>query len=234
VYLLSVSRQIRPMSENLVAQAQAVAYALTLFVLPGRLSVEHDFAPGGSIFAWPAFGSLLVIAALAAVACVRRHPLVAFGLLWFFVQLLPTNSVLARYDVLSERNLYLAAPGLFLATASSWSSCLAWLTAQMPRPAARVSQASSYVVPCVLVLLLAVATVDRNAVYASPVRFWADAVRKAPSKARPHVNLGYAYYLAGDFAHAIPEFRRALAIDRDDPVAQANLLAVWKLGETDR
>ena len=149
----------------------------------------------------------------------RRNPIVAFGLFWFLIQLLPTNSVLPRYDLLSERNLYLAAPGLFLALASSWS---------------RVPSASAYVLPCVLVPLLAVATVNRNAVYASPVRFWADAVRKAPSKARPHVNLGYAYYLAGDFDNAIPEFRRALAIDRDDPVAQANLLAVWKLQETNR
>jgi tetratricopeptide (TPR) repeat protein len=236
VYLFSVSRQIRPMSENLIAQVQAVAYALTLFALPGRLSIEHDLAPAGSLFAWPAFGSLLLIAVLAAVAlaCVRRNPIVAFGLFWFLIQLLPTNSVLPRYALLSERNLYLAAPGLFVAVASSWLACVAWLRESMPRPAARVSQASAYVLPCVLVPLLAVATVDRNALYASRVRFWADAVRKAPSKARPHVNLGYAYYLAGDFDKAIPEFRRALAIDRDDPVAQANLLAVWKLKAADR
>ncbi|MFA5909223.1 MAG: tetratricopeptide repeat protein [Vicinamibacterales bacterium] len=235
VYLLSVSRHIRPISENLIAQVHAVAYALTLFVLPGRLSIEHNFAPAGSLFVWPAFGSLLLIAALVAVAvaCVRKHPIVAFGLFWFLLQLLPTNSVLARYDLLSERNLYLAAPGLFFAIASSWSACIAWVMESMPRPAARVSQASAYVLPFVLVPLLAMATVDRNAVYASPVRFWADAVRKAPSKARPHVNLGYAYYLAGDFDKAISEFRRALAIDRDDPVAQANLLAVWKLKETE-
>jgi Flp pilus assembly protein TadD len=73
-----------------------------------------------------------------------------------------------------------------------------------------------------------VTTVARNAVYATPIAFWSDATRKSPAKARPHVNLSHAYYVAGDFDRAIAEARMALAIDRNNPVAQANLLAAWR------
>ena len=221
VYLFDVSRRIRPMAANLLAQIDVVAYALSLFVVPGRLSVEHDL--GGAAFAWPAPGSVLLIAGLLAlaIACLRRAPLAAFGLLWFFLQILPTNSVLARYDALSERNLYLAAPGLFLAVASLAS-------ARLPaRGGAFVARGISVGV----LALLAMATVDRNALYATSVEFWADAARKAPAKARPHVNLGCAYYADGDFDRAMAEFRRALALDREDPVAQADLLAAWHMKE---
>ena len=224
VYLFHVSREIRPMAANLLMQVDVVAYALSLFVVPGRLSIEHDL--GGPALAWPAAGSILLIVSLLtlAAACRRRSPVAAFGLLWFFLQILPTNSVLARYDLLSERNLYLAAPGLFLAVASLAAASLPARTGRF------VARGGSVAV----VALLAVATIDRNALYATSVEFWADASRKAPSKARPHVNLGYAYYAAGDFDSAIVEFRRALALDRDDPVAQADLLAAWHLTQRRR
>ncbi len=216
-YLARASFEIRPWYENLLTQINAVAYALTLFALPGRLAFDHDLPIARSIFAWPTPLALLVLAGLIAiaVALLRPHTLVAFGVSWFFLQLLPTNSVLPRYDVLSERNLYLAAPGISLALIAAWS-----VLAESVKPAR--------LLPFALVPLLAVATIARNTVYATPLAFWADAARKSPAKARPHANLGYAYYMEGDFDRAILEFRAALAIDRDDPIAQANLLATWR------
>ncbi len=73
------------------------------------------------------------------------------------------------------------------------------------------------------------ATVSRNALYADPVAFWSDAVGKSPRKARPHTNLGHAWFVAGDLDRAIREFRLALALDPLDQVAQRNLLEAWKL-----
>ena len=76
-------------------------------------------------------------------------------------------------------------------------------------------------------LLLAGITIDRNRLYADPVTFWEDTVRKSPRKARPHTNYGYALYRAGQTDRAIREFRAALAIDPDDPDAQRNLRRAW-------
>jgi hypothetical protein len=231
VYLLDTSLGIRPLSENLLTQVNVVAYALSLFVLPGRLSIEHDIPLAHSMLVWPTSGALLLLAGLiaSAVFLLRSSPLASFGLFWFFLQLLPTSSVLPRYDLLSERNLYLPAPGLFLALVSLWVACLSRVR-QSTRASQwrRIGAGAMRIVPVALVPVLVAMTIARNDLYADPVAFWSDAVQKAPAKARPHVNLGHAYYVSDNFDGAIAECRIALAIDRDDVYAQATLRAAWR------
>ena len=53
-------------------------------------------------------------------------------------------------------------------------------------------------------------------------------MNKSPAKARPHVNLGHAYVLAGDLLRATNQFRIALVLDPGNPAAQKNLRATWE------
>ena len=71
-----------------------------------------------------------------------------------------------------------------------------------------------------LVLSLILSTISRNRIYRDQLSFWTDATRKSPRKPRAHNNLGYAYYLRGNFARAIEEFRFALSLDHDYQDAQ--------------
>ncbi len=229
--------RIRPLDDNLLAQVKVVAYALTLFVAPGRLNFDHEFPSfGHSFFAWPtpiAIAALIGLMA-AAAARARTHPLFAFGIFWFFLQLMPTNSVLPRDDLLSERNLYLPAAGLFLAVASAWCALVGWLAASSrDRRVNRASNAAR-VLPFALAIVLVVATFARNSIYSDPIALWSDAVQKSPTKARPHINLGHAYYLTGDLDRATEQFRIGLALDPDNPIAQANLRAIWDLSSRTR
>jgi tetratricopeptide (TPR) repeat protein len=209
--LLTHSLGMRSVADNLLTQANVVAFALSLFVMPQHLNFDHDFAPYQAL---PTAMALVLLIGLLATAITqaRRRPLLAFGILWFFLQILPTNSILAREDLLSERNLYLAAPGLFLAVVSLCASASRRLR----------------LLPWAIVALLVVATVSRNALYADPLQLWSDAVRKSPDKARPHVSLGYALYDAGEYDRAVDELRRALTIDRGNPHAQEKLRAAWE------
>ena len=52
---------------------------------------------------------------MLGAASIRSRPWIAFGVLWFFLQLAPTNSLVPRVDVANDRQLYLAGWGLFLA-----------------------------------------------------------------------------------------------------------------------
>ena len=139
-----------------------------------------------------------------------------------------------RYDVLSERNLYLPSLGMYLSAVVGVAvlrrRTAAWLDRR--RPATASSRApDALALPtfaAMLVVGLAAATVARNRLYADPVLFWSDAVRKSPDKARPHTNLGHAWFEAGQIDRALDEFRAALALDPFDPVAQRNLLEAWK------
>ena len=169
----------------------------------------------------------------AAVVLARRAPLFSFGILWFLLHLLPTNSILARYDLLSERNLYLPSIGLYLAAAAAASGFMRWLSARLGTGnvggswVPRCGRVVAWSTLAALVVGLVGTTVSRNAVYADPVTFWSDAVGKSPRKARPHTNLGYAWFVAGDVDRAIEQFRMALALDPLDAVAQHDLLEAW-------
>ena len=59
----------------------------------------------------------VLLGALVAlgVANLRARPWITFGVLWFFLQLAPTNSIVPRLDVANDRQLYLASWGLFFA-----------------------------------------------------------------------------------------------------------------------
>ena len=51
--------------------------------------------------------------------------------------------------------------------------------------------------------LLAVGAYSRNRVWTDEVDLWTDSVQKSPRKARPYVNLGFAYLNSGDYDKAL-------------------------------
>ena len=230
-FLLDQALSTRPFYEHFVSQLNVIAYAATLVVTPSRMNVDHDFPHYTSLLAWPAPLSLALILGLIALAIgrARAQPLLAFGILWFFLQLLATNSVLQRADLLSERNLYLPAAGLFLALSSAWFALAKYIVDRVSEPRGPVRLGLG-ALPIVVVAVFLSATGARNAIYSDPVVFWTDAVNKSPAKPRPHVNLGQAYVFAGDLPRATDQFRTALALDPDNPAAQKGLRAAWERG----
>ena len=226
-YLADFSLRIRPIFDNVLSQVHAVAYALLLFIAPWKQSFDHDLPVVHSVFQWPLLLDLMLLCGLIVVALVamRRLPLVAFGIGWFFLQLLPTNSVIPRNDLLSERNVYLPSVGLFIAVVMVGQGFFTWFfrdTSSMPW--VRTGFRS---IGLAWVLALCLLTVQRNALYQDPVLLWSDTVHKSPQKARPHNNLGHAYALQGDWTHAIEEFRVALTLKPDYWLAQENLRAAY-------
>lgn len=153
----------------------------------------------------------LAIAALLALLLAQRRarPWLAFGGLWYGLQLLPTNSLLPRFDLANDRHLYLALVGPALVVAVVLAGCR-W------RHAARALLVA-------LVLALATATVTRNRDYRSELALWQATVAASPAKARPRVNLGVARQHAGDLAGAERAYRCALALAPGHRQAAINL-----------
>ncbi|HEX9154588.1 MAG TPA: tetratricopeptide repeat protein, partial [Nitrospira sp.] len=220
--LAEFSFTIRPLWDHLLSELHAAAYALLLLFSPWNQNFDHDLPVFHSPTQWPFPLDLLLLSAVAAgiFFSARRLPLVAFGLSWFFLQLLPT-SLIPRNDFLSERNLYLPAIGLLLAIVALGSHLFQWLLTIVWRPA--LVRFGSSVLATGLIAALCFFTYQRNLLYQDRVLLWSDAVRKSPNKARPHNNLGYAYALRDDWDHAIEEFRTAARLDPDFIIAQQNL-----------
>ena len=133
----------------------------------------------------------------------------SLGIVWYFVQLSATNSVVPRLDVANDRQLYLALAG------PAWMSgaALGSVDSRSLRAAACVSVFAA----------LAAATVMRNGDYRTETSFWESAARVSPGKARVWNNLGYARQSSGDIPGARQAYERALQLDPDHIKARINL-----------
>ncbi len=203
------SLETRGMLANLVTQTEGLHYLVTRPLFGLRLNIDpHLVAPTGlsTDLLWKAMPHGLAL--LIAVWQWRRRPWLGVGIAWFYLHLAPTNSLLARYDIANDRQLYLAmiGPAFILAVLMQR---LAW-PLRVPALIA-------------LVVTLGLATHARNADYRDEISLWSVTTRDAPDKARPWNNLGYAYQLAGRRDEAIAAYRRALALDPTYEKPKANL-----------
>jgi protein O-mannosyl-transferase len=213
-HLLDVSVSARGIGDNLLTQVNAIGYLAGQLVIPWRMNVDPDL-PVLSGMTLPLFLQLTAIVAIivAGFRNLRRHAWLAFAVLWFFLHLLPTNSLLPRLDVANDRQLYLAAIGLFYAAGLGVESLLGRFRRKWVVGAATAAA----------LLVLGFATVQRNQVFATAVEFWEDALMKSPRKARVANNLGFAYQQAGRLAEAKLAYQQAIEIDPEYWRARINL-----------
>jgi len=182
--------------EYLRTQPEVILYYLRLAALPNRLCFDYGWPVADNL--WRIAGSTLALSAIfaAVVYAWTRTPGLGFLGTAFFLILAPTSSILPIKDLAVEHRMYLPLTCLTVFAALGVFYGLCRLLARRGAPAQRVAllYAAGMVV---LALPLAVATSQRNLVYADQVTFWEDAAAKAPHNWRTHSNLS-AYYLRVD------------------------------------
>jgi tetratricopeptide (TPR) repeat protein len=214
--LLEACFDIRGVAANLLTQVHGIVYLLSRLAMPHALNIDPDL-PVFSGWSPTLIAEALFLAAVlaAGILGLKKRSLAGFGICWFFLHLIPTNSFIPRLDLANERQLYLASWGLFLAVATGADLL------RVKWGARRVAAAAA-----VLVIALGMLTVSRNAAYRNEVSLWEDTVRKSPWKARGWNNLGYAYQQAGRFRDAESAYLRALRVDPGYALARGNLRGV--------
>jgi hypothetical protein len=214
-YLVRTSLQTHAPLENLVVQSQGVTWLVEQLLRWDLLNADPMLQP---VTTWtlPVLlqAAVLLTAVLVGLLSLRRWPAVAFGLLWFFLWLAPTNSLLARLDVANDRQLYCALLGP------------AWL---LGHGVARL-QRQAWIAVLLLAVLLALGSASRNRVYATEVTFWEDVVAKSPHNIRAWNNLGMAEAVACHADAAKLAFGEALHRNSRDLQADINL-ALLERGE---
>lgn len=216
LYLYGLTK--RSVADNSLSQINGVTYLLSRLLFAHRLNIDPDLPV---LIKWSpvlaAEAALLASLLAIGVLTVRRRPRLGFGLLWVFLQLLPTNSLIPRLDIANERHLYLAAWGLFLPLGEALGT--AWRAEPGGMKGTRVAVATALVAAALL-------TVVRNHDYRSEVALWERTALLSPGKPRVHNNLGYAYQLAGEPEKAARAYAKALRLDPEFPKARANLAAL--------
>jgi Tfp pilus assembly protein PilF len=209
--------------QRILTELRVVIFYISLLIWPhpARLNLDHDFAlsdslidPLTTLFS----GAIIFVVLVAAIIIARREPLLSFGILWFFGNLVIESSVIGLELVFEHRN-YL--PSMFLVAA------IVALVFRYLRP---IWLGAACL--CVVGTLFTVWTFDRNRVWADEVTLYQDTVDKSPQKARPHNNLGAALSRRGRLPEAVAHFQAALKINPNYADAHYNLgLALARQGK---
>jgi len=220
------SRREFTMKERLLTQPRIVTFHVSqLFVpLPSRLALRHEIEKSVSWAAPPTtILSILFLgtSVFTGFALRRRAPLICFGILWFFSNLLVESSFLPL-EMIYEHRVYLPSVGLFLALAQAADALL--------RRWPQFSRRNLHYAFGFLILCSAVLSFVRNRVWLDEISLWSDNVRKYPASFRAWNNLGTAYVKSGQVSLAEDAFRRALDRQPEYPPARINLAILCKDG----
>ena len=130
----------------------------------------------------------------------------------------PTSSILPIADPIAERRLYLGMLGLLLILVGFLSRL-------------KLRNRNALPLACAAALLIAaVATHARAAVWSDPVALWQDTVQESPAKFRDHFQLANAYMDAGRCSDSVVEFQKTAGLDPHiTPNWRYNLLIDWGL-----
>ncbi|UCD28571.1 MAG: tetratricopeptide repeat protein [Planctomycetota bacterium] len=218
--------QIRPWGHQLIwgpwvhflteSRAFVHYWKLLILPLPQWSCVDHDFELSRSlldryaIIAIVFHGFLLLAAVFAAL---RRYPLAAAGIFWFYITLIPYIA-LPQVELLVEYKTYLPSIGLFLILAEVFRGLQH-----------RIPPVATTVMIVAMAAVLLTTTVRRNVIYQSAFNFWSDVLEKYPNHHRPNDSLGIVLYKQGKINEAIAHYRKALQIAPNYPEALNNLAA---------
>jgi len=198
-----------------LTQLRVIITYMRLIIAPVNQNFDYDYTIYNSFFDLPVVLSFLFHISLIGLAIYlyRRSEssdtrVISFGIVWFFITLMPTSSFVPVRDVIFEHRLYLPAIGMILSLVVAGKKILS-LTSVRYR-----TLVSAILIASVL-SSLAIATYKRNYVWSSKITLLQDVVSKSPNKTRAHTALGDAFSAKGLYREAVDEYLKALNL-RDD------------------
>ena len=203
------------LGERLLTQGRVLMsyMGLVIYPLPSRLNLLHHIpysrsllSPVSTLYAMAVVVVLLILAALLA----RKHRIVSFGILWFFIHLAIESSVIPL-EMMFEHRLYLPVFGV------------AVIVSVLLTPLVFRTRTRAIMVSTLIILGLGAGTYLRNFTWQDRITLWSDVVSKSPESPRAHNNLGLALAADGQPEAAIRHYTRALVLNPIDSEIFNNL-----------
>lgn len=193
-----------------------IAYYIKLILLPVNLNATYEIKQSLSFIDVRVLSAIAVL--LFSLACslylyYKKYHLVAFGIYWFFIALLPMSNIFRMSDPVAERYLYLPSIGICLVM----GYCLS-------KGFDKRSKHLFIIMIIISLLFYSALIIKRNTVWRDDFSLWSDAVKKAPSKVMAHFNLALAAEEKGRYEIAANEFSKALNLMPTDYKAKAGLI----------
>lgn len=200
---------------------------LKLSIFPISLSADYNLTPIKSITS-PIFiiSTVISLFLLATVFLTKKRQIdISFGMLFFFITLMPVYNLIPLSNPFAERYLYLPMVGLAIVALSITS---------MPTFYIRM-HSSNYrgilkVILLIVIFIFISLTVQRNGAWENGYTLWSDTLKKSPNSARAHYGMGLSYdskYMLND---AIREYKESIRLVPSNPDSLSALgLAYYKM-----
>ncbi|HJZ24228.1 MAG TPA: tetratricopeptide repeat protein [Candidatus Babeliales bacterium] len=233
----SVTAKIDTLS-FMLSQFKVIVHYISIFFWPFNMSVEYDWKLVHGFFDIDCLLPLLALGVLGY--CIgyllkqNKVSLFCFGILWFFVCILPRSTIIPSPELLVDYKTYLASYGLFLVFASAIVYSLVWIAKRFLQNMLYKKIFYAFTV-LVIVLGFGLLTLKRNTVWSSDIIFWENIICNAPQKARAYNNYGIALIQANRCQEAIFYLKKALSLQHGhywDPFTNLSI-AYSHLGEID-
>lgn len=197
----------------LLTQPFVIFHYACNFLLPLNLVVDTDWKLVPNYHTDEMFAGLLFVVTLLAIAVhtsfkQRTRP-IAFGILWFFIALVPSSSIIPFAEVLNDHRTFFPYIGLFIA--------LACFLRNMVQDYPKLQQGMGkwgLTITCLLIIgLHAYGTYQRNKVWATEESLWKDATIKSPNSGRVWMNYGNTLMFRGDYTGALQCYEKTIALN---------------------
>src|SRR5262249_32114924 len=192
----------------IMTQPWVMLHYFKVFFIPTDLNVDAAWNYV-SPFGVKALAGYLFVAAMVVGAVrtsrQRETRIISFGIIWFFLALLPT-SLTPLTDVMNDHRMFF--PFVGLALAAVWGLRLL-LPAQLTAPRPHSALAAGLMI---MLLAEAAGAYSRNNVWRTEESLWRDSTIKNPDNGRAWLGYGDAMYSRGDYVSAVSYLERALAL----------------------
>lgn len=195
----------------LVTQPFVIFHYFQMLFVPTALSADTDWGLLPRIWDIRFFiGCAFILIMLGIIFYTSKTPRqrpISFGLLWFFITLAPTSSIIPLGEVLNDHRMFL--PFVGLAMSVTWTIALI-----IDKYAAIIAAQAQYRVIGFIALfvtlsLYAYGTHERNNVWHTEESLWYDVTIKSPQNGRGLMNYGLTQMAKGDYKTTRVYFERA-------------------------
>ncbi|MCB0400831.1 MAG: tetratricopeptide repeat protein [Flavobacteriales bacterium] len=193
--------------EYLITQPWVMCHYMLTYFYPYNLSADTDWTTFSSLTDYRAILGIVIVLGLIWLALKasanEKTRLFAFGMLWFFISLLPTSSVVPFSEVLNDHRSFIPYIGLTIAVIFGGRFVLDKV----------VTLSGGRIVLGILILGFLGANAygihERNKVWRTDESLWKDVTIKSPKNGRGMMNYGLALMSRGDYTHAENYFNKA-------------------------
>ncbi|SHF56836.1 Tetratricopeptide repeat-containing protein [Arenibacter palladensis] len=196
----------------LITQPLVMCHYILTYFIPYNLSADTDWVAFESILDYRAILGIIGIGILIFLAFKtskkKETKLFTFGLLWFFISLLPSSSVLPFAEVLNDHRSFIPYMGLTMAFVFGTNYIL-----ETYFPKILTSKKGMSIIALFIIFFLfanAYGVHQRNKVWKDEISLWKDVTVKSPKNGRGHMNYGLALMAQGDYTNAEISFNNAL------------------------